>query len=158
MCVKPHMHVREIVADALHPLHAYLSRCARALPLCKALSSEKAWTLWSQNKLADVLAERIDKLRVIDDCRLQCFNCHKAKPRVFILVKLDAAHFFKEACLARGLQRARLHLNRLARKRNVDAIRVKHGKKASGSLCKSTEKCPPLYTVVTFEEIVRAFE
>ena len=149
-CSKPHMHVREIVADAQHPLHGYLSKCARALRLCKLLSNDISWTLWSQNHLAPVLNERVGNLKVLDDFIFVCIACGKPKPSVLTMAKLDAAQFFKEASPERGLFRAKLLLDRLTRTRNVNAIRVRYGSKAEGRLCKDTDKCRPNYNIDVF--------
>ena len=128
------MHVREILADAQNPIHGYLSTCAHALRLCKKLSRDVCWTLWSQDDLAITLRERVDKLRVMDDFRSVCYGCSKPKSHLLSLAKLDAAHFFKEADPRRGLKRTKLLLDRLTLNRGCNAIRVKKGAKAHGHM------------------------
>ena len=156
-CIKPHMHVREIIADPSHSFHSYLSLCARSLRLAKLLSRDRAWTLWSQRDLATNLKSKVDNLVVVDEYKWLRMNCKQPKKRVLTMIKIDAAQFFKEANPQRGMSRTRILFSRIEKSTGFNAVRVRRDKKACGSLCKAGDKKTPGTSIVTFEEILQAF-
>lgn len=156
-CSRDHAHEREIVSNCKEPLHALLSRSARALRLAKKLADEPTWTLWSQNDIARTVHDRVRKLVVVPAFRAVC-PCGKTKPNSLSCAKIDASQFFKDASTDRGRSRTRKFLARLERATGQNAVLVRNGSKADGLLCKAFRKCPKQYVMVTFEDILQCMD
>jgi len=150
-CQKAHAHYREIVADAGNVAHRQHTVVAKSIRAVKQLSGEFCWNLWRQCDVQEVLQSRHRRLKRIPAFDHVC-RCGRAKPCTSML-KVDAAQFFKQADLARGLERIHLLLQRVQCSTKFNADGISRFPRAPHILCKSTKRSDHRYWVVPFSRI-----
>ena len=155
-CKKDHSHEREIVSEALSPIKGHLRLTARAIRLTKKVSKEFTWTFWNQSEIGRILDVRFQQLEF--DARFtHICPCGKSK-NLISQIKLDAAQFFKQADICRGVRRIRELLNRVTRQTGLKAIAVSRSQRVSGHLCKASRKSDRAVKVVHFNHINKVLD
>ena len=149
---KAHAHVREICNNSKEPA-TKLALAARALRLCKKLSGEHLWTVWNLSKVAYVAHERFQKLCVVDEF-VHCCPCGKSKDPISA-IRVDAAQFFKNASVGRGVKKSATFLARLQFRTKFNGILVRRSKKAFGYLGKPSQAKGKAYDFVYFDDIIK---
>ena len=155
-CAKPHAHEREIVANARHPVRGWMRATARAARVAQRLSGRPHWTLWNQGRLAQEARERLGRLQQPAAYRYHC-PCGRWKPSSLQLVRMDAAQYFKNACLPRGIQHVAELLQGITADTGCDAVKLEPGPRTRGRLCRTDPRARPSRALVTFTEIQDAF-
>ena len=153
-CSKLHAHTREIISEFHHPLKRYLRVVAKAIRSVKNLSKDPSWTLWRQCDLKDIVNAKVRKLVEIPELKHVCCSCGERK-HTLELAKVDAAQFFKNACLERGIRRIVDLLDRVEEKFHRGAVAVPRVPHINPHLCRANRKSDRNFKVVQFSFIKR---
>ena len=149
-CDRAHAHLREIVADAAHPIRSTLKLASRAYRLAVRLAGMPVWTLWKQCDTGVEIRKRAGQLALVEDYATRC-PCGAKKLSSYSLAKVDAAQFFKNSSMQRGVHKMKMLLDRL-RRLNFIGVAVRNSKTADGELVKHLGKKPG-YRIILFDEM-----
>lgn len=150
-CSKQHAHCREIVSDVYSHHKRNFRHFSRAIRILKKLSGEYSWTLWNQSELAFVLHSRTNDLIAPTEFSRRC-PCGQHKQAHLNYIKVDAAQFFKNANMSRGVARIQQLLALHSKRSNLRHVAVSKYGKAHGYLCKAKHDSQA-YRIIAFSDI-----
>ena len=156
ICQRAHAHERDITSDFASPLKKKMKVIARAIRLCRQMCGIHSWTLWKMCDVQIELRKRVGKLVSFNDFSTTCYGCGGPKSEGVNCCKLDAAQFFKQANLYRGVVGIGSMLDYIQDKHKATAVAMRTGSILQGFFCKASRQPSQSFRIIPFS-VIKAF-